>query len=378
MIFVVAPDSFKGSLTSKNVCDVVEQALLERFPGITVEKVPMADGGEGTVEALILATGGKKQCLWVTGPLFDKTMAAYGILGDGKTAVIEMSSASGLPLIPAWRRDPYAATTYGTGELVADALKKGCTEFILGIGGSATNDGGAGMMCALGARLLDENGQDVPPGANGLLKLHAIDVSQMDPRLKEARFRVACDVSNPLCGPNGAAYIFGPQKGAKPDDLPVLDEALHRFSQVIRRDLGKEIEQTPGAGAAGGMGGGLMAFLNAQLQQGFDIVNEVVGFERIVEKWKPDVVITGEGRMDAQSVMGKLPVEVTKVAKRHGARVVAIVGVKGAGWEKCKEAGVDAIYELKERDMPLEYAMTNASELIHNKVMKINFLGTAN
>ena len=171
MIFVVAPDSFKGSLTSKNVCDVVEQALLERFPGITVEKVPMADGGEGTVEALILATGGKKQCLWVTGPLFDKTMAAYGILGDGKTAVIEMSSASGLPLIPAWRRDPYAATTYGTGELVADALKKGCTEFILGIGGSATNDGGAGMMCALGARLLDENGQDVPPGANGLLKL---------------------------------------------------------------------------------------------------------------------------------------------------------------------------------------------------------------
>ena len=200
----------------------------------------------------------------------------------------------------------------------------------------------------------------------------------MDPRLKEARFRVACDVSNPLCGPNGAAYIFGPQKGAKPDDLPVLDEALHRFSQVIRRDLGKEIEQTPGAGAAGGMGGGLMAFLNAQLQHGFDIVNEVVGFERIVEKWKPDVVITGEGRMDAQSVMGKLPVEVTKVAKRHGARVVAIVGVKGAGWEKCKEAGVDAIYELKERDMPLEYAMTNASELIHNKVMKINFLGTAN
>ena len=378
MIFVVAPDSFKGSLTSKNVCDVVEQALLERFPGITVEKVPMADGGEGTVEALILATGGKKQCLWVTGPLFDKTMAAYGILGDGKTAVIEMSSASGLPLIPARRRDPYAATTYGTGELVADALKKGCTEFILGIGGSATNDGGAGMMCALGARLLDENGQDVPPGANGLLKLHAIDVSQMDPRLKEARFRVACDVSNPLCGPNGAAYIFGPQKGAKPDDLPVLDEALHRFSQVIRRDLGKEIEQTPGAGAAGGMGGGLMAFLNAQLQHGFDIVNEVVGFERIVEKWKPDVVITGEGRMDAQSVMGKLPVEVTKVAKRHGARVVAIVGVKGAGWEKCKEAGVDAIYELKERDMPLEYAMTNASELIHNKVMKINFLGTAN
>ena len=173
---------------------------------------------------------------------------------------------------------------------------------------------------------------------NGLLKLHAIDVSQMDPRLKEARFRVACDVSNPLCGPNGAAYIFGPQKGAKPDDLPVLDEALHRFSQVIRRDLGKEIEQTPGAGAAGGMGGGLMAFLNAQLQHGFDIVNEVVGFERIVEKWKPDVVITGEGRMDAQSVMGKLPVEVTKVAKRHGARVVAIVGVKGAGWEKCKRS----------------------------------------
>lgn len=378
MIFVVAPDSFKGSLTSRNFCDTAEAALEERFPGVTVRKVPMADGGEGTVEALILATGGKKQSCWVTGPLFDKTMAAYGILGDGKTAVIEMSSASGLPLIPAWRRDPFSATTFGTGELIEDALSKGCTEFIMGIGGSATNDGGAGMVSALGAHLLDKNGDEVPSGAAGLLKLHSIDTSDMDPRLQEAHFKVACDVSNPLCGPRGAAFIFGPQKGAKPKDLPMLDNALRNFSRVVLQDLGRDILDIPGSGAAGGMGAGLMAFFGAQLLPGFDIVNEVVGFERILKELKPDVVITGEGRMDAQSVMGKLPVEVAKVAKRYCARVVAVVGVKGEGYEQAKEAGVDAIYELKEKDMTLEYSMMNASELLHNKLMKINFLPAAN
>ena len=378
MIFVVAPDSFKGSLTSRSVCDTVESALLERFPGVTVAKVPMADGGEGTVEALILATGGKRQSCWVTGPLFDKTMAAYGILGDGKTAVIEMASASGLPLIPSWRRDPFNSTTYGVGELIEDALSKGCTEFIMGIGGSATNDGGAGMVCALGARLLDKNGDDVPPGAAGLLKVESMDLTGLDPRLQNARFLVACDVNNPLCGPNGAAFIFGPQKGAKPKDLPVLDSALRNFSRVIHQYLRKDIIDIPGSGAAGGMGAGLMAFFDAHLMHGFEIVNETVGFERLLEKLKPDVVITGEGRIDAQSVMGKLPTEVARVAKKCGARVVALVGVKGEGWEQAKEAGIDAIYELKERDMTLEYSMMNASELIYEKVMKINFLPHSN
>ena len=374
MIFVVAPDSFKGSLTSKNFCDTAESALLERFPGLTVYKVPMADGGEGTVEALILATGGKKQSCWVTGPLFDKTMAAYGIMGDGKTAVIEMSSAAGLPLIPSWKRDPFTSTTYGVGELIEDALEKGCTEFIMGIGGSATNDGGAGMVEALGAQLLDKDGVPIPSGAAGLLKLHSIDLSTMNPKVRQAKFRVACDVSNPLCGPHGAAYVFGPPKGAKPKDLPLLDEALRRFSQVVKQDLGKDILDTPGSGAAGGMGAGLMAFFDAQLVPGFQIVNEGVGFEALLQKLRPDVVITGEGRMDAQSVMGKLPVEVAKVAKKYGARVVAVVGCKGQGYEKAMEAGVDAVYELKEKDMTLEYSMMNAAELLHNKLQKINFL----
>lgn len=374
MIFVIAPDSFKGSLTSKNICEIVEHALLERFHGApTIYQVPIADGGEGTVEALVLATGGKKQAVWVTGPVFDKTMAAYGLLGDGKTAVLEMASASGLPLVPAWKRDPFSTTTYGTGELISDALNRGCTEFIMGIGGSATSDGGAGMLQALGVKLLDKNGMDIPSGANGLLQLESIDITGMDPRLKQAQFRVACDVSNPLCGENGAAYIFGPQKGAKEKDLPVLDEALRNFARVIQRDLGRDVKDLPGAGAAGGMGAGLMAFFNARLMHGFEIVNDVVSFERLVAEVKPDVIITGEGQMNYQSVLGKVPVEVAKVGKKYGARVIAVVGSKGEGYEKAMEMGVDAVYELKESSMTLEYSIVNAGDLLYEKILTIPF-----
>ena len=252
MKIVIAPDSYKESLSALEVATAIERGFREIFPSADYVKLPVADGGEGTVEAMVAATQGRIIHVPVTGPLGEPVEGFYGLSGDDQSAFIEMAAASGLELVPPSQRNPLKTTSWGTGELIRHALDAGVKHIIIGIGGSATNDGGAGMMCALGARLLDENGQDVPPGANGLLKLHAIDVSQMDPRLKEARFRVACDVSNPLCGPNGAAYIFGPQKGAKPDDLPVLDEALHRFSQVIRRDLGKEIEQTPGAGAAGG------------------------------------------------------------------------------------------------------------------------------
>lgn len=374
MIFVIAPDSFKGSLTAIQFCDAAEQALLERFPGMTVRKIPMADGGEGTVDALTQSEGGRKRACWVSGPLGDQTMAAYGLMGDGKTAVIEMSAAAGLPLLPAWKRDPFAASTWGVGQLIADALDQGRRQFILGIGGSATNDGGAGMAAALGARFLDEQGQPVPPGAAGLLKLAKIDLSGLDPRLKKSRFRVACDVSNPLCGPRGAAYIFGPQKGAKPDQLPQLDQALRNLSRVVLRDLGKDITKIPGGGAAGGMGAGLIAFFDAQLAPGFQIVSQAAGFERQIAQLKPDVLITGEGRMDGQSAMGKLPVEAAKIAKKYGARVVAIVGSKGEGFEKAQEAGIDAIYELKTKDMTLEYAMVNAADLLREAVSQINFL----
>ena len=374
MVFVIAPDSFKGSMTASQFCEAAEQALLERFPGLTVRKIPMADGGEGTVDALVQAAGGKKRSCWVSGPLGDKTMAAYGLLADGKTAVIEMSSAAGLPLVPSWKRDPFAASTWGVGQLITDALDQGCTRFIMGIGGSATNDGGAGMAAALGARLLDETGEPVTPNAAGLLRLHRIDLSALDPRLEKARFQVACDVSNPLCGPLGAAYVFGPQKGAKPEQLPQLDQALRNLGQAILRDLGKDVMEIPGGGAAGGMGAGLIAFLGAELAPGFRIVSQAAGFEQQLAKLKPDVLITGEGRMDGQSVMGKLPVEAAKLAKQYGARTVASVGSKGEGCEKVKEAGIDAIYELKTKDMTLEYAMVNATDLLKEAIAKINFL----
>lgn len=374
MVFVIAPDSFKGSMSASQFCESAEQALLERFPGLTVRKIPMADGGEGTVDALTQATGGKKRSCWVSGPLGDQTMAAYGLLADGKTAVIEMSSAAGLPLVPAWKRDPFAATTWGVGQLIADALGQGCTRFIMGIGGSATNDGGAGMAAALGASLLDEAGEPISPNAAGLLRLRHIDISTLDPRLEKARFQVACDVSNPLCGPQGAAYIFGPQKGAKPEQLPQLDKALRNLGQVIRQDLGKDVMEIPGSGAAGGMGAGLIAFLGAELAPGFQIVSQAAGFERQLAQLKPDVLITGEGRMDGQSIMGKLPVEAAKLAKKYGARTVAIVGSKGEGCEKVKEAGIDAIYELKTKEMTLEYAMVNATDLLKDAIAKINFL----
>ena len=374
MIFVIAPDSFKGSMTAIQFCDAAEAALLERFPGLTVQKIPMADGGEGTVDALTQAAGGRKRACWVAGPLGEKTMAAYGLLGDGKTAVVEMSAAAGLPLLPAWKRDPFAASTWGVGQLIADALDQGCRQFIMGVGGSATNDGGAGMAAALGARFLDEQGQPVPLGAAGLLKLEKIDLSGLDPRLKEARFRVACDVSNTLCGPRAAAYVFGPQKGAKPEQLPQLDQALRNLGQAVRRDLGKDVMEIPGGGAAGGMGAGLIAFFGAELAPGFQIVSQAAGFEEQIARLKPDVLITGEGRMDGQSAMGKLPVEAAKIAKQYGVRTVAIVGSKGKGFEKAKEAGIDAIYELKTKDMTLEYAMINAVDLLKETIARINFL----
>ena len=265
-------------------------------------------------------------------------------------------------------------STFGVGQVIADAIAQGCRRFIVGIGGSATNDGGAGMAAALGARLLDETGEPVTPNAAGLLRLHRIDLSALDPRLKKARFQVACDVSNPLCGPLGAAYVFGPQKGAKPEQLPQLDQALRNLGQAILRDLGKDVMEIPGGGAAGGMGAGLIAFLGAELAPGFRIVSQAAGFEQQLAKLKPDVLITGEGRMDGQSVMGKLPVEAAKLAKQYGARTVAIVGSKGEGCEKVKEAGIDAIYELKTKDMTLEYAMVNATDLLKEAIAKINFL----
>lgn len=362
MRVVIAPDSFKGSLTALEVADAVEKGLRRVIPDLEAIKVPMADGGEGTVQSLVDATGGRIIKRKVTGPLGEEVEAQFGILGDGVTAVIEMASASGLPLVPPEKRNPMITTTYGTGELIKAALDMGCRKFIIGIGGSATNDGGAGMAQALGVKLLDKDGKQIPFGGGGLLKLERIDISTLDPRIRESEIVVACDVDNPLTGPRGAARVYAPQKGATPEMVEILDEALKRFAEIIRRDLGKDVENVPGAGAAGGLGAGLMAFLNAELRSGVEIVIETVKLE---EKMKgADLVITGEGGIDSQTVFGKTPIGVAKTAKRFNLPVIAIAGGISDDASVLYRHGIDAMVSIIPRPMSLEEAMSRGAELV--------------
>ncbi len=324
MKIVLAPDSFKGSLSSSQICQCLAEGLTNVLPKSNIINMPMADGGEGTVQALVNATGGEIVKKEVTGPTGKPVMAFFGILGHNKTAVIEMSAASGLPLVPDGQRNPMHTTTYGTGELIKAALDYGCRELIVGIGGSATNDGGAGMAQALGFKLLDGKGEEIGPGGMGLLKLEKIDSSTKDPRLGHAKITVACDVDNPLCGKNGASKVYGPQKGATPKMVQQLDEALYDFSKVVHRDLGSDILNLPGSGAAGGLGGGLVAFVNASLKRGIDIVIKASGLEKEIKE--ADLVITGEGKMDSQTFSGKTPHGVMRVASKHKVPVIAVTG----------------------------------------------------
>ncbi|AWO74406.1 glycerate kinase [Geobacillus thermoleovorans] len=346
MKIVIAPDSFKESLSALEVAEAVERGFRTVFPEGEYVKVPMADGGEGTVRSLVDATGGRIVETEVTGPLGEPVRAFFGLLGDGKTAVIEMAAASGLHLVPRDRRNPLVTTTRGTGELILAALDAGATHLIIGIGGSATNDGGAGMVQALGGRLLDEDGCDIGPGGGALADLHAIDLSGLDPRLGGVRIDVACDVDNPLTGPNGASAIFGPQKGATPDMVAVLDRNLAHYADVIRRDLGKQVGDIPGAGAAGGLGAGLLAFLPAELKRGVEIVIETV---QLAERVKDaDLVITGEGRIDGQTVFGKTPIGVAKTAKQFGVPVI----------------GIAALFTIVPGVVPLEKALEQAEHYV--------------
>lgn len=324
MKIIIAPDSFKGSLTALEVCEAAREGVLRARPGATVVTVPMADGGEGTVQSLVDATGGRLVTERVTGPLGEPVDAAYGMLGDGRTAVIEMAAASGLPLVPPELRNPLHTTTRGTGDLIRAALDAGAEKLIVGIGGSATTDGGLGMAAALGARFLDETGQEVQPTGAGLLKLARIDLADFDPRVRAAKIRVACDVDNPLYGPRGAAAVYGPQKGATPEIVAQLDEGLQRLAGVIERDLGLEIAELAGAGAAGGLGAGLLAFCGATLEPGVRIVIDTVGLR---EKMRGgDLCLTGEGRIDYQTAFGKTCMGVAEVAKEAGVPVVAFGG----------------------------------------------------
>ncbi len=360
MKVVIAPDSFKESLSSLEVATHIAAGFRQIFPDADYVTVPVADGGEGTVEALVDATGGNHCTARVTGPMGAPVDAGYGLGGDGKTAVIEMAASSGLMLVPRAERDPRKATTRGVGELILAALGRGARHLILGIGGSATNDGGAGMAQALGIRLLDEAGAEIGPGGGALAGLARIDASGLDPRLKECRIEVACDVDNPLTGPDGASAVFGPQKGATPDMVRQLDANLAHFADCLKRDLGADVAGLAGGGAAGGLGAGLVAFLGAHLNPGVDIVLRAAGLERHLAD--ADLVITGEGRMDSQTIHGKTPIGVARLAKRHGKPVIAIAGGLAADVAVVHDHGIEAVFSVLCRPCAVEEALAEATE----------------
>ncbi len=364
MKIVVAPDSFKGSVSALEAANAMEQGIRRVFPNAIIDKIPMADGGEGTVQSLVDATGGHIQTCRVIAPLENEVDAQFGILAGGETAVIEMASASGLTLVSRDKRNPLRTTTYGTGQLIHAALEAGCRRLIIGIGGSATNDGGAGMAEALGVRLLDTNEKQIPRGGAGLGQLASIDITELHPAIAETETVVACDVNNPLTGPNGASHVYGPQKGATPEMIETLDGHLAHFDAILTRTLGKSFDDIPGAGAAGGLGAGLMAFLNAELQLGVDIMIDAVNLEERVKG--ASIVFTGEGQLDFQTAFGKTPVGVAKVAKAHNIPVVAIAGGIAEGAEVVYEAGIDAMLGIVQEPMSLEDAVGDAARLIAN------------
>ncbi|MBL8251751.1 MAG: glycerate kinase [Candidatus Competibacter sp.] len=362
MRIVVAPDSYKGSASALAVAQAMERGIHQVFPAAEVCKTPIADGGEGTVEALVTATGGQFRQTQVAGPLGDPITARWGILGDGKTAVIEMAAASGLPLLTPEQRDPRLTTTFGTGELLRAALDAGLRNIILGIGGSATNDAGAGLAQALGARFTGEDGAELPRGGAALVCLKQIHLESLDPRLRETEITVACDVDNPLCGPRGASAVFGPQKGATPEMVAELDAALAHFAALATSATGRPVADQPGAGAAGGLGAAMLFFTPARLRPGVDIVLEAVRFADVVKD--AAFVITGEGRTDFQTAFGKAPVGVARVAKQFDVPVFCLSGALGDGTDTLVNHGIDALLSLCDKPMTLEEAMSAGECLI--------------
>ncbi len=363
MRVLVASDSYKGSLSSLKVGEAVSDGVRRVFPEATVRIIPIADGGEGTVQTLIYSGGGEYLYRMVTSPLGEKIEAFMGMLPD-KTAVIEMAAASGLPLVPLAQRNPLLTTTKGTGELIKYALEEGAQRILIGIGGSATNDGGAGMAEALGVRFLDIEGQELPPGGASLINLHLIDTSGLDSRLNNVKIDVICDVDNPLCGERGASAVYGPQKGATNEMVSLLDEALSHYAKVIQEQLGTSILEIPGAGAAGGLGGGLLAFTKAELKSGTEAVLNTIRFDEILSEY--DIVITGEGKIDAQSAYGKVPKGVGIRAQKEKKPVIAIVGSIGVGAELLYEHGITAIVPITDKPMNLDEAVQEAYSLVSN------------
>jgi glycerate 2-kinase len=344
MKIIVAPNTFKGSLSATQAAIAIAQGVREVFPDAEVVEIPVADGGEGTVEALVSAHKGSYEWINVEGPLGAPVLASYGLIENRRMAVVELASASGFSLVSPAARDPRKASTYGFGQLLEAARKSGVESVIAGIGSSATNDAGAGMAQALGYRLLDAAGHDLPHGGAALLRLERIDGSGLDPGWRAVKVMVACDVTNPLTGPEGASYIYGPQKGADPETVLLLDKALGHVAEVIERDLGKRVADIPGAGAAGGTGAGLMAFLNARLVSGAALVVDASGFDRALPG--AHLVITGEGRVDGQTAYGKAPGEIARRAQAAGVPTLLIAGSKGKGWESLSMSGVTTVVTL--------------------------------
>lgn len=368
MKVVIAPDSFKESLTAKQVCDSIQSGLARVWHDAKFVAIPVADGGEGTVQSLVDATQGRLVEVKVMGPQGKRVEAFYGMLGDNQTAVIEMAAASGLHHVPLAQRDPKLTTSFGTGELIRHALDQGVTKLIIGLGGSATNDGGVGMLAALGARFTNADGDPIQLTGGGLRELTHIDLQDFDPRLQHCDILVACDVNNPLCGDKGASAVFGPQKGATPEDVQLLDDALLQFGLLTEKVTGKMVLESAGAGAAGGMGAALLAYTQARLRPGIEIVLETVQLAHQVSD--ADLVITGEGRIDSQTVHGKTPMGVAKVAKRFDVPVLALCGCTGDNYQAVYQCGIDAVFAAVPRTMSLEDALKesdfNLADLAEN------------
>ena len=362
MKILISPQAFKESLSGMEAALAIEEGVLRALPKAQTTLIPIADGGDGTLETIVATTGGTIQQATVKDPLGRAITSSWGALGDGQTAMIEMSRASGLALLQEQERNPKITSTFGTGQLILEALNNGFSKLIIGIGGSATNDGGAGMAQSLGIKLLDKHGTNLPPGGSNLKNLDHIDVSSMDPRIHETTIMVATDVSNTLCGPTGASAVYGPQKGATQSMIEELDQCLNHFADSIKEILNIDIKQIPGSGAAGGLGAGLMAFLNADLLPGVDVVLETLRIESYLAE--ADLVITGEGQMDYQTVFNKAPIGIAKRAKKKNIPVIAIAGSLGKGYEQVFEHGIDGVTAAVLAPMPLTKATDEARSLV--------------
>ncbi len=369
MKIIAAPNAFKESLSGSEAAEAIKEGVLKACPGCEVICIPVADGGDGLAEIITEALGGKEHEVVVHGPLMEKRSASFGYVEQSRVAIVEMACASGLALLANKQKDPTKTTTYGTGELILAALDKGATRIIIGLGGSATCDGGIGMASALGYRFLDDKGNDVQPVGNSLLSIHSIDTSQVDPRIHNTRFEGVCDVSNVLTGRSGASYVYSPQKGADSEQVKVLDEGLVNLAKVIQHQLGLAVDDLVGGGAAGGLGAGLYCFLNAQLQKGIDLVMDLIKLEDTLQD--AELVITGEGQIDYQTKFNKAPAGVARLAKRHNIPCIAVCGSIGDRIEELYDVGFTSVFSICSGPMSLDSAMNKSYGLLVAQVEQV-------